>query len=196
MAKFSKPLQFSETRSGLAALNQANQEAELKGLSKQIEKLGGSAVERSSLGRDGVERRDLGETIKATSQALNRLQTEQRYTDGYGKDWRDMRIGKENWTVPEYEKAVIEKYQSLIDRGHAIADKQYNAGELRTGLNKNQVIGQEMDDYARRGMRLWVKEMGIPEGGLAIYCKLIAVNITSMVVAIIRFQTSGLAVER
>ncbi|POZ60323.1 hypothetical protein C2I19_19520 [Chromobacterium alticapitis] len=138
----------------------------LSEIKKQLAAMGERPEYRSSLNGNGQEVPDTGETLRANSEKLNRLLTERRYAESYGPDWRDLRISKLGWTVPEYERQVVTKYQSLVESGYKEALFSWDNGEL-SGLNKNQAIGSSMDGYARVGLKEWAKINEISEGRLS-----------------------------
>jgi hypothetical protein len=72
-------------------------------------------------------------------------------------------------TVSELQEASLRQYQSFVDAGYAKAVELYDAGKMHEagklkGLNREQVIGSYMDEYARTRMRLWYADENILEG--------------------------------
>lgn len=151
-------------------VSQANYEnaanSQLKTLQEAIKKQGGS----KNIYADGSQRIDYERSIDKLLGQYETIIENKRLVQTWGENYKDIRIGKSQMTVKEFENKVYTIQQTATDKAYEAAMKEYAplfgkefmSQQVQT-TNFATKIGQEVDSRVRRDLREFAKIEGILE---------------------------------
>jgi hypothetical protein len=165
-------------RGDLARLDRANIEGRINGYRQQLIDLGVPNVPRGFAenigGPQGTISRDYGRTLDELERSYTNYLENERYRAQYGDNWRDLRIGRSNMTVQEFERQVFQRSQTAVDAAYQEGRRLIANGQLplESG-NVNLTLGNFIDRETRLAMRQFGAIEGIPD---SMASQLMAVN--------------------
>lgn len=121
---------------------------------------------------DGYERAWLegGAMVKDYSATAQKLQssyqdflTDRRYTETWGSNWRDLRIGRSQMTVAEFETTVLRLQQRATNGAYERGKLAIATGELPLRGSYVLTLGNFIDGQVRRDLRRFGQLEGLPD---------------------------------
>lgn len=123
-----------------------------------------------NISADGRQSIDYGRSIDKLLGQYEAVIEHNRLVQTWGEDYKEIRIGKSQMTVKEFEKRVYTIQQQATDKAYDLAMKEVAplfAKELMAQqpqkTNFPTRIGQEIDKLVRRDLRFFAKSEGISE---------------------------------
>jgi hypothetical protein len=88
----------------------------------------------------------------------------QRYTQTWGADWQNVRIGRNAMTVQQFEQQVLRVQQQAANDAYDRGKVLIATGQLTLRNNDYALtLGAYVDDRVRRDLRAWGVGQGIPD---------------------------------
>jgi hypothetical protein len=158
---------IQELRGDFATLDRINVEERINSYRQRLIDLGVPNVPtgytESIGGPDGRISRDYAGTLDSLERAYTNHLENARYTSQYGDNWKDIRIGRSNMTVQEFEQQVFQRTQASVDDAYARGRQQMSDGSLKIEYNENYTLGRYIDEQTRREMRNFAFAEGISD---------------------------------
>jgi hypothetical protein len=122
-------------------------------------------------GGAAVTVRDYGATVDQLRAAYDDFLTHRRYTETWGANWRDLRIGRSQMTVPEFERKVLQVQQDAVNRAYEDGRQRIADGRIKVGpQGYAQTLGSFMDAQARLELRRFGTVEQLPDAaGSAVF---------------------------
>lgn len=116
---------------------------------------------------------------RATMDRLDKVSAgfieDQRLTDTWGANYKDIRIGKSQMTVQDFEKTVLDIHQKATDTAYTKGVELIASGDLATSKgNYARDLGSFIDRQVRDDLRVFAKIQGIPDSTASSIWQLIA----------------------
>ena len=142
--------ELSETRSAMAEMDRSVQRGRVEGLREQLRGAGMTQQPADayyvSAGGGGI---DYGATIENLQRAYNDFLQDKRMTETYGQNWREIRVGRSQMTMPELEKKVLDVQQQAANRAYEDGVKLAAKGELDLSKGWALAVGTYVDVQVR-----------------------------------------------
>lgn len=156
-------------QSDLAKLNRIQAEKRIEGMREAMIGLGVKNVpsgysESWVTGADGVSKnvRDYGATMGQLQGAYEGHVRDQRLRETWGDDYQNMRLGKSQMTVMEFEKRVLDIQMATTDKAYAAGVDAIARRELKVDPGDYaRTLGSYIDDQVRRELRGFARAEGI-----------------------------------
>lgn len=106
-----------------------------------------------------------GTLNKLANQYLDHMQ-DHRLREVWGDNYKDIRLGKSQMNVLEFEKWVLDAQQKAVDRSYTLGIAAIERGEIKPKDGKYaQELGRYIDQRARDALRDMARAEGINDGG-------------------------------
>lgn len=116
---------------------------------------------------------DYAGTMRVLGQHYRQHLHNQRMTETWGPDWKDLRIGKSRMTPDQFEARVFDLHQKAVDAAHKQTIEAVTRGVIPVTNGWARTIGFEMDSIVRYDLKQFAIKENLPEG---MRSKLYAVN--------------------
>jgi hypothetical protein len=127
---------FADTKYALGQLQAAQAEAKIETLRANLRAAGVTNIpsdyERAWV-QGGAMVPDYAATVNRLEGIYNDHLRNQRLTESWGSNWRDIRIGRSQMTVPEFENRVLRVQQQATDDAHRRGLELIATGQLAIG---------------------------------------------------------------
>jgi hypothetical protein len=167
---------LTELQGALAQLQTAQVEARIDGMRNAMRSAGVDVAPDYEVAWDANGRivRDYGATIDKLQRAYDDFLTDRRYTESFGADWRNVRIGRSALTVPEFEARTLQIQQKAADDAFQRGRELIATGQLALKNNDYALtLGGYVDEQVRLTLRRYGTTEGLPDSGAS---NLYAVN--------------------
>jgi hypothetical protein len=158
---------MQELRGDFATLDRIKVEDRINNYRQQLIDLGVPNVPTGYAenigGPDGRISRDYSGTLDSLERAYTNHLENARYSSQYGDGWKDIRIGRSNMTVQEFEQQVFRRTQASVDDAYTRGRQRMSDGSLPITYNENFTLGRYIDEQTRSDMRAFALAEGIPD---------------------------------
>ena len=115
--------------------------------------------------------RDYGATVDHLRTAYSDFLSDRRYTETWGANWRELRMGRSQMTVPEFERKVLQVQQDAVNRAYEDGRQRIADGRIKVGPQGHaQTLGSFMDSQARLELRRFGAVEQLPDAaGSAVF---------------------------
>lgn len=155
-------------QSDLAQLSRIQAEKRIEGMRQAMIGAGvkgvpGGFSESWVTGADGTARnvRDYGATVNELQGVYENHVRDQRLRETWGDDYQNVRIGKSQMTVMDFEKRVLDIHLSATDRAYAAGVDAIAKGEMQV---KPGDYAQELGNFIDRRVRGTLRDFARAEG--------------------------------
>ena len=122
----------------------------------------------------GAMVRDYGATVDKLQAAYQGFLTDRRYTETWGANWRDARVGRSQMTVREFESTTLRLQQHTANEAYERGKVALATAELPLEAGGYmQTLGNYMDRQVRTQLRAFGASQGLPDSSVS---NLFAVN--------------------
>ena len=122
----------------------------------------------------GAMVRDYGATVDKLQAAYQDFLTDRRYTETWGANWRNARVGRSQMTVREFESTTLRLQQQAANEAYERGKVALATGELPLDAGGYaQTLGNYMDRQVRTQLRAFGASQGLPDSSVS---NLFAVN--------------------
>lgn len=157
---------FADLQQALGQLQTAQAESRIESLRVAMRAAGMSNVpndyERAWL-EGGAMVKDYGATARRLQSAYQDFLTDRRYTETWGSNWRDLRIGRSQMTVAEFETTVLRLQQRATNEAYERGKLAIATGEMPLRGSYVLTLGNFIDGQVRNDLRDFGKEQGLPD---------------------------------
>lgn len=158
---------LSELHSILAGLQAANAEQRIEEMRAAMRAAGVPDVPTGyerALVECGAMVRDYGATADKLNEVYQNHLRNQRMTETWGENWRDIHIGRSQMTALEFEAKTFKVQQQAADDAYQRGLGLLATGELKVGpIGVMQTLGTYVDWQVRERLRYFGTTEGIPD---------------------------------
>jgi hypothetical protein len=116
---------------------------------------------RHAWAADGAIIRDYGATVEDLQSRYEGFVRDNRLRATYGDDYQNLRIGKSQMSVLEFERRVLDLQQQATDRYYVKGVELIAKGDLQINGDYARTLGAYMDQQVRTELRFLAKAEGI-----------------------------------
>ncbi|MDR7332981.1 hypothetical protein [Roseateles asaccharophilus] len=115
-------------------------------------------------GGAAVTVRDYGATVDQLRSAYNDFLTDRRYTETWGGNWRELRMGRSQMTVPEFETKVLQLQQDATNQAYEEGRRLIGSKELPISPKGfAHTLGSYIDEKVRLELRQFGNVEKLPD---------------------------------